>query len=418
MRFAVDEVSSDRLLGWAFAPDREVSVRVVIDGKAVGEATTGGYRIDVARTIGVPDAARSGFEFRFGPEHFAHVGAPQADVVLVLTAGADAVQTEPVAVPVLGPDPGVTTEDVGPAPLPPGIVALLRRFRPAAYDGPWDDELAERAVTDLRVLLHRGPRGVPALHSHLALLGQLWLRAAFVERYFPRENEAAEPGAKDRSAVQNSAVEVYAVAAHLATVAAYGVDGPLLEFGCFKGFSTAILSDACHQLGRTLQVFDSFAGLPPSSSVYYQAGEFAGTRAEVEANVRSYGRSAAVAYHEGFFADTVPKASLPPAAQLWLDVDLESSARDAIAVLPGLDRRGTVFSHECPPEAFAGDRIVSERSPETVIPPILDAFADCGRPVAGRHVHGHTGAFWDAEVGIPVLPTSALLRLRDLALEV
>jgi len=416
VRYSVDEVSSDRLLGWAFAPDRKVSVRVVVAGRAVGEATTGGYRIDVARSIGIPDAASSGFEFRFEPDHFAHVGEPQADVVLVLTAGADAVQTEPVAVPVLAADSGAATE-TGAAPLPPGVVALLRRFRPGTYDHPWDDELADLAVTDLRVLLQHGPRAVPALHSHLVLLGQLWLRAAFVERYFPRENAAAEPDAKDRSAVQNSAVEVYTVAAHLATVAAHGVDGPLLEFGCFKGFSTAILSDACHQLGRTLQVFDSFAGLPPSSSVYYLAGDFAGTRTEVEANVRSYGRSAAVVYHEGFFADTVPKASLPQVAQLWLDVDLESSARDAMAVLPRLDRRGAVFSHECPAEAFAGERIVSERSPETVIPPILDAFADLGRPVAGRHLHGHTGAFWDAEVGIPVLPTAALLRLRDLALE-
>lgn len=416
MRYSVDEISSDRVLGWAFAPDREVSVRVVVAGEAVGEATTGGYRIDVARSLGMPDAARSGFEFRFAPEHFGHVGEPDAGVVLVLTAGADAVETEPVAVPVLAADPGAAA-GTGPAPLPPGVVALLRRFRPGTYDRPWDDELAERAVADVRVLLHRGPRAVPALHSHLLLLGQLWLRAAFVERYFPRENAAADPAAKDRSAVQNSAVEVYAVAAHLATVAAHGVDGPLLEFGCFKGFSTAILSDACHQLGRTLHVFDSFAGLPPSASAYYRAGEFAGTRAEVEANVGGYGRPAAVVYHEGFFADTVPRAALPGAAQLWLDVDLESSARDAMAVLPRLDQRGAVFSHECPAEAFVGDRIVSERSPETVIPPILDAFAHAGRPVAGRHLHGHTGAFWDAEVGIPVLPTTALLRLRDLALE-
>lgn len=416
MRYSVDEVSADRLLGWAFASDGEVSVRVVVAGKVVGEATTGGYRIDVALSLGVPDAARSGFEFQFAPEHFAHVGESRADVVLVLIAGGNVVETEPVAVPVLAADPAVATA-TGSAPLPPGVVALLCRFRPATYDRPWDDELAERAVTDLRFLLHRGPRAVPALHRHLVLLGQLWLRAAFVERYFPRENAGTDLGAKDRSAVQNSAVEVYAVAAHLATVAAHGVEGPLLEFGCFKGFSAAILSDACHQLGRTLHVFDSFAGLPPSTSAYYRAGEFAGSRAEVEANVESYGRPAPVTYHEGFFADTVPTVSLPQVAQLWMDVDLESSARDAIAVLPRLDRRGAVFSHECPAEAFVGDRIVSERSPETVIPPILDAFADLGRPVAGRHVHGHTGAFWDAEAGIPVLPTSALLRLRDLALE-
>ena len=414
LRYSVDEVSADRLLGWVFAADQDVSVEVVVAGKVVGRATPGGYRIDVARSLGVPDAARSGFEFQFAPEHFAHVGDSQADVVVLLRADGNAVATEPVPVPVLAPPPAGATAA---APLPPGVVALLHRYRPGRYDRPWDDELAERAVSDLRFLLHRGSRAVPALHSHLALLGQLWLRAAFVERYFPRENVGADADAKDRSAVQNSAVEVYAIAAHLATVAAHGVDGPLLEFGCFKGFSTAILSDACHQLGRTLHVFDSFAGLPPSDSAYYRAGEFAGSRTEVEANVAGYGRPAPVRYHQGFFADTIPEVPLPEVAQLWMDVDLESSARDVMGVLPRLDRRGAVFSHECPAEAFTPDGIRSERSPEAVIPPVLDAFAAAARPVSGRHVHGYTGAFWDAEVGIPVLSTSALLALRDLALE-
>jgi hypothetical protein len=100
-----------------------------------------------------------------------------------------------------------------------------------------------------------------------------------------------------------------------------------------------------------------------------------------------------------------------------MDVDLESSARDVLTILPSLDRRGALFSHECPPEAFTDGQIDSERSLEAVIPPILDAFAAAGRVVAGRHVHGHTGAFWDREVGIPVLPTPALLALRDLAME-
>jgi O-methyltransferase len=414
LRYSLDEVNSDRLLGWVFASDQEVSVEVVVAGRAAGEATTGGYRIDVAQSLGVPDAARSGFEFQFAPEHFAHVGESQADVTRLLRADGSTLATEPVAVPVLASPPATAAAT---APLPPGVVALLHRFRPGTYDRAWDEDLAERAVSDLRFLLQRGPRAVPALHAHLALLGQLWLRAALVERYFPRENAGADSGAKDRSAVQNSAVEVYAVAAHLATVVAHGVDGPLLEFGCFKGFSTAILSDACHQLGRTLHVFDSFAGLPVSDSAYYRAGDFAGSLSEVEANVGSYGRSAPVRYHQGFFADSIPQVAVPDAAQLWMDVDLESSARDVMQVLPRLDRRGAVFSHECPREAFTEHGIASKRSPEAVIPPILDAFAALGRPVAGRHVHGYTGAFWDAEVGIPVLPTSALLRLRDLALE-
>jgi hypothetical protein len=58
----------------------------------------------------------------------------------------------------------------------------------------------------------------------------------------------------------------------------------------------------------------------------------------------------------------------------------------------------------------------AERSPEQVVPPILDAFAAAGRRVAARHIEGHTGAFWDADVGIAPLPTASLLALRDLAI--
>ena len=414
IRFGVDDLNTDRVAGWAFAPDHDLAVDVVVAGTSVGVVTPHGYRPDVALSLDAPAAARAGFEFRFEPQHFAHVTTPDAEVELRLRADDASVTTAPQAVPVLAP---ATGEAPSLAPLPPAVVELLRRYRPAIYDGAWSDEAAERVAGDIRSILRRGPRAVPALHAHLALLGQLWIRAAFVESYFPRENAGADVEAKDRSAVQNSAVEVFAIAAHFAAVVAHGVPGPLLEFGSFKGFSTAVLSDACHQLGRPMHVFDSFAGLPDSASDYYRPGEFAGSRAEVEANVATYGRPAPVRYHEGFFADTLPTVTLPQVGQLWMDVDLESSARDVMTVLPRLDPRAAVFSHECPPSAFTADGITSDRSPDAVIPPILDAFAASGRRVAGRHIDGHTGAFWDADAGIPVLPTPALLELRDLALD-
>ena len=217
--------------------------------------------------------------------------------------------------------------------------------------------------------------------------------------------------------MQNSGIEVFSVGAHLATLRTHGVSGCFLEFGCFKGFSTAILSDACHQLGMPMHVFDSFAGLPSSDSSYYRAGEFMGSLTEVQANVAAYGQPQVVEYHEGFFAETLPHFDAESANCIWMDVDLESSSRDAMQVFPRLDRRGVLFSHECPPELFADGRIEATRAPESVVPPILDAFAEAGRPVAGRHIHGHTGAFWDAELGIPPLPTRALLAVKDLALD-
>ena len=64
---------------------------------------------------------------------------------------------------------------------------------------------------------------------------------------------------------------------------------------------------------------------------------------------------------------------------------------------------------------FTDTGVHSPRTPEQVIPPILDAFEAAGRRVAARHIAGHTGAFWDADTGIAPLPTPALLALRDLA---
>ena len=145
----------------------------------------------------------------------------------------------------------------------------------------------------------------------------------------------------------------------------------------------------------------------------------ASSRARCPRSVATSPRTAGpqpVAFHEGFFSDTLGGFTEPTFMCLWMDVDLESSSEDVMAVLPRLDRRGVLFSHECPADLFTDSGVHAPRSPEQVVPPILDAFAAAGRRVAARHVHGHTGAFWDADAGIAPLPTSALLALRDLAM--
>jgi O-methyltransferase len=412
LRYAVDELNSDRVLGWAFDPDASPDVMILVDGEPVGRANLGSFRIDVAQSLGDDRAAQCGFEFRFQPDHFRRVSGRQARIAV--RVGNE--ELAPVVIPLVL-QPSLTAPS--PGPFPPEVLALLARYNSRYGEAHrWDDELTNGAVEDLRFLLERGPRAVPELHRYLALIAQLWIRAAFVERYFPRENDMASVDDKDRSGVQNSALEVFAIAAHLVTLHAHHVDGPFLEFGCFKGFSTAILSDACHQLGITMHVFDSFSGLPPSDSSYYHEGEFAGSLPEVRRNVFAYGRPQPVVFHEGFFSDTLRGFTEPRLMCVWMDVDLESSSADVMAVLPRLDPRGVLFSHECPPELFANGEIRAERAPEQVVPPILDAFDAAGRAVAGRHVAGHTGAFWDADSGIAPLPTPALLALRDLALSV
>jgi hypothetical protein len=92
-----------------------------------------------------------------------------------------------------------------------------------------------------------------------------------VQRYFPQANERRSSADKDYTCKPNSAEELFTSAHHLYVMKSYGAQGEFAEFGCFKGFSTSMLSHACRLLGVRMHVFDSFAGLPPFDSIYYKA---------------------------------------------------------------------------------------------------------------------------------------------------
>jgi hypothetical protein len=271
------------------------------------------------------------------------------------------------------------------------------------------------AANAIEFLARHGSKTLRGLHHYLSWVFLFWMRTQYAELNFPRVNPGRTPGDKDSSPVQSSGLEMLAIAHHLRVLDSHGVPGDMLEFGCFKGFSTSMLSVAQHELGRHLHAFDSFAGLPPSDADYYQAGDFAGGFDEVRRNVSEFGRLDSVTFHPGFFVDSVPKWRRVPIACLWLDVDLQSSARDALQVFDVLDPRGALFSHECGAQHFAGRQVRSEPSPIDVVVPIMDAFRGAGRSVEGRFVAGNTGAFWSPDVAPPVLTTAALVHVRDVA---
>ena len=77
-KYAIDEVNSDRVSGWCYEPGRPTSVLVMVDGRQVGQAVGGLFRVDVAQSIGEEAAITSGFDFRFRPEHFRHVNGNRA----------------------------------------------------------------------------------------------------------------------------------------------------------------------------------------------------------------------------------------------------------------------------------------------------------------------------------------------------
>lgn len=422
IRYVIDTICEDFVQGWALGPSGRCEIDVIVDGRCVGRATTGLSRVDVAAALpDAPDSEAAGFLYVFADGDLgARTRDRDASVRLRITAGGLALETEPTLLPVFdssilasnGSDRGTLPR----SPFPQSVTELVIRVRPDLVDGDLCSETgALAAVEAIEHAVKRGPRPLAGVHRYLGYLRAVNGAAHFAAQYFPKGNALAR-GDKDRGAVLTGPDELVAIAQHFYVLTEAGVEGPLLEFGCYKGFSTSVLSTACHLLGRRMEVFDSFEGLPSSPSDYYRAGEFAGGLAEVTRNVTAFGQPEPVTFHAGFFSDSVPRWTRKPVACLWMDVDLEQSAADALAVFPDLDTRGALFSHECQPETFDRGRPVVHRGPDNVLGPIVDAFAAAGRDPVGFFVSGCTGAFWDARRGLPVLPTKAFDRILRLAL--
>jgi hypothetical protein len=204
------------------------------------------------------------------------------------------------------------------------------------------------------------------------------------------------------------------IAHHLYVLKSYGISGAFAEFGCFKGYSSAMLSYACSLLGIRMHIFDSFEGLPPSDSLHYKAGEFRGSINEVQENIRIYGAPDVVEYHKGYFNSSIPACAptMTDLAIIWMDVDLFSSAVDVMSLSPKLDVRGAIFSHECQSAQFADGKIIAgAQSPDNVVAAIVQRFNARNIAITGRFVSGCTGAFWCKRDGIPVLANSCLMSM-------
>lgn len=138
-----------------------------------------------------------------------------------------------------------------------------------------------------------------------------------------------------------------------------GLEGDVVECGCYKGASTSSLSLACEMTGRRLIVCDSFEGLPEvaeSDVVHvslglrryetYKKGEYKGALDEVKANVSRYGAIGVCEFVKGYFEDTLGGLS-GRYAFIFLDVDLHESLKTCLKHLwPRLEEYGELFTHE------------------------------------------------------------------------
>lgn len=417
-RCNVEACNEHRISGWAFHQSGIKEIRVFREDILVGRATLGLDRPDVGQAFpDVPHGDRSGFVFLIGQ----NLGAGLNRITLEIEAGDGTSTTITREIVSLGADGRrlprrfrVGIDRPARSGLPYEVTELLRSFRPGIYDGQscWDDDLMARAVGDIGAIWKSEARA-DALNQYILFLETMYHRFLRVASRFPKINEQAAYHAKDTGAMGTTPEEMLAIANHLFVLRSNGLDGRLLEFGCFKGFSSSCLSYCCRALDLPMEIFDSFAGLPPSSGGYYGAGEFCGTLDEVRENIATFGEIDAVRFHQGFFADTLPYFDQGPILSIWMDVDLRGSAEDVARILDRLPRSSVVFTHEFPPDGAADGRVLAERS--EVFPPILDRFESLGRIPTGRYLGGCLGAIWDAHEGIPIIPQHLLMELVHLA---
>jgi hypothetical protein len=417
IRYFIDQYATDGIWGWAIHDSGIRHIRAFANGRVVGQSAGCSMdRPDVHSAYpDIKDSLRSGFAI---PLSGTNAGG-FADLSIEIAANDGTLENKAIAKVYTGREGiepnafrGGTDHPVR-SGFPFGVSKVLAHCWPDVYpvDRTWSDKLMRRATEDLTQLWNSHARIAP-LNRYILFLKQMYQRMRQISRRFPAVNPLVAPGAKDSICVASSAEEMLSIANHLYVLKSNGLTGHFLEFGCFKGFSSSCLSTCCHELGIPMHIFDSFAGLPASNSDYYNAGEFCGTISEVSSNISEFGQPEVVTYHEGFFADTVPRFEKLPVLCVWMDVDLYSSAHDITPVLDRLPLASSLFTHESVPAVFASGEINPHAS--EVFPPLMEKFASLRRRVTGRHVDGYLGALWDRDHGIPVLPADSLLALAKL----
>lgn len=143
--------------------------------------------------------------------------------------------------------------------------------------------------------------------------------------------------------------------------------GAVVECGSYQGGSTTNFSIVCGLIGRTLHVFDSFAGLPEPTEAdklhvipsiqelrAFEKGDYCGTFETVKSNVGRFGNLSVCQFHVGYFDQTLPGFA-EPCVFAFCDVDLRSSLETCVEHLwPLFADRCRLFTHEANHMEIAG----------------------------------------------------------------
>jgi len=149
----------------------------------------------------------------------------------------------------------------------------------------------------------------------------------------------------------------------LEKVLANGLDGAVVEFGCYIGTTSLFirrLLDA-HKDSREFHVYDSFEGLPPKTAHdesragdQFQAGELSVSKKQFLQQFQKAALRPPVT-HKGWFSSLTEKDVPEQIAFAFLDGDFYESIHDSLKlVLPRMQQGGVIIIDDYAREALPG----------------------------------------------------------------
>lgn len=157
--------------------------------------------------------------------------------------------------------------------------------------------------------------------------------------------------------------DIRQVLLHLEKALEQGVEGDVVEFGCYIGTTSLFirrLLDQRHET-RAFHVYDSFEGLPPKSreddspaGVNFKAGELAVSKKQFIREFQKAGLTLPV-IHKGWFDQLSPDDVPDKIAFAFLDGDFYGSIKSSLQlVLPRMSRGGIIVLDDYAREALPG----------------------------------------------------------------
>jgi O-methyltransferase len=116
------------------------------------------------------------------------------------------------------------------------------------------------------------------------------------------------------------------------------IAGDIAEIGVFRGGTAKLLAKTTAPAGKTVHLFDTFAGMPSvdSSADLHQAGDFANTSIEA---VQAYLHDCSnVRLYKGFFPSTAQPVEQRSFALVHIDVDIYTSVLSSTLSISGCIR--------------------------------------------------------------------------------